>query len=216
MVFCGDCGASMVRKPVSAGGKRYFYYVCSANKQDKSCSPHRIRAEELESAVFRLLQEHISAVVDLDYMLSVSDTAPLRTAEAVKVQRQLDGLKAEYERLQKLIMSLYENLTDGIIDKDEYLRLKQSFTGRANEAEKQMDALQERIDKIKDHVTDTSWIEEFKKYRSITALDRTVVVKLIDRIMVYEDSTIEVLPRWRDEYTWQIGIVKQAILKEAV
>ena len=216
MVFCGDCGASMVRKPVSAGGKRYFYYVCSANKQNKSCSPHRIRAEELESAVFRLLQKHISAVVDLDYMLSVSDTAPLRTAEAVKVQHQLDGLKAEYERLQKLIMSLYENLTDGIIDKAEYLRLKQSFTGRANEAEKQMDTLQERIDKIKDHVTDTSWIEEFKKYRSITALDRTVVVKLIDRIMVYADGTIEVLPRWRDEYTWQIGIVKQANLKEAV
>lgn len=40
MVFCGECGASMVRKTVSSGEKKYVYYVCSAHKQDKSCSPH--------------------------------------------------------------------------------------------------------------------------------------------------------------------------------
>ena len=27
MVFCGDCGASMIRKTVPAGGKKYIYYV---------------------------------------------------------------------------------------------------------------------------------------------------------------------------------------------
>ena len=64
------------------------------------------------------LQGRIASVVDPDYMLSVSDTAPLRTAEAVKVQRQLDEKRADYEKLQKLLMSLYENLTDGIIDKN--------------------------------------------------------------------------------------------------
>ena len=37
-------------------------------------------------------------------------------------------------------MSLYENLTDGIIDREEYTRLKASFTARADEAEKQMRA----------------------------------------------------------------------------
>ena len=36
MVFCGDCGASMVRKTVPAGGRKYVYYVCSANKQDST------------------------------------------------------------------------------------------------------------------------------------------------------------------------------------
>ena len=50
----------------------------------------------------------------------MTDTAPLRTAEAQKVQRQLDKKRSEYERLQKLLMSLYESLADGIIDRDEY------------------------------------------------------------------------------------------------
>ena len=216
MVFCGDCGASMVRKPVNSGGKRYYYYVCSANKQDKSCSSHRIRVETLEAIVLELLQNHIAAVADLDNALSVADTAPLRTAEAFKVQRQLDEKRAEYERLQKLLMSLYENLSDGIIDKTEYMRLKQSFSDRAAETEKQMDALQERLTTIKTHTADTSWTENFKRYRNLTELDRSVVVNLIERIMVYEDNAVKITYRWQDEFTWQIDIVRQAQLREAV
>ena len=69
-------------------------------------------------------------------LLEITDTATLRTAQAQKVQRQLDKKHEEYEKLQKLLMSLYENLTDGIIDREEYTRLKASFTARADEAEK--------------------------------------------------------------------------------
>lgn len=216
MVFCGDCGASMIRKPVSAGGKKYHYYICSANKQDKSCSPHRIRSETLEEIVLESLRNRISAVADLDEMLAVADTAPLRTAEAVKVQRQLDEKMAGYEKLQKLLMSLYENLADGIIDKADYLRLKQSFSQRATEAEKQMDALRERLTTIKTNSSATSWMENFKCYRNLAALDRTAVVGLIDRIMVYADNTVKVVCRWQDEFEWQMDIVRQMQLREAV
>ena len=71
-------------------------------------------------------------------LLEITDTTPLRTAQAQKVQRQLDKKHEEYEKLQKLLMSLYENLTDGIIDREEYTKLKASFAARADEAEKQM------------------------------------------------------------------------------
>lgn len=217
MVFCGDCGASMIKKPVSVGGgKKYHYYICSANKQDKSCSPHRIREEALEKMVLDALKEYINSVVELSNILEIADTAPLRTAEAIKVQRQLDTKKADYEKLQNLLMSLYENLTDGIIDKVEYTRLKQSFSQRAADAEKQMDALQERLTTIKTHTADTSWTENFKRYRNLTELDRTAVVTLIDRIMVYEDNTVEIVYRWQNEFAWQMDIVRQAQLKEAV
>lgn len=216
IVFCGDCGASMIKKPVSSGGKKYHYYACSANKQDKSCSPHRIRTDVLEEIVLDLVQKHICAVADMDELLAVADTAPLRTAEAVKVQKQLDAKRVDYEKLQKLLMSLYENLTDGIIDKTEYMRLKQSFSQRAYEAEKQMDALQERLTTIKTHTADTSWMENFKRYRNLTELDRAAVVTLIDRIMVYEDNTVEIVFRWQDEFSWQMDIVRQMQLMEAV
>jgi len=214
MVFCGDCGASMVRKTVPAGERKYVYYICSAHKQDKSCSPHRIRDIALKEIVLDSLKQHIREVVDMSELLDITDTAPLRTAQAQKIQRQIDKKYEEYERLQKLLMSLYENLTDGVIDRDEYTRLKASFTARADEAEKQMDALRENLTEIQNHGTENAWMDEFKKRQGLTSLDRAVVVALIDRILIHSNDTIEIIYRWQDEFAWQLDILRSTKLQE--
>ena len=216
MVFCGDCGASMVRKTVPAGGRKYVYYVCSAHKQEKSCSPHRMRDTVLEDIVLDSLKQHIREVVDMSELLSMTDTAPLRTARAQKVQRQLEKKHEEYEKLQKLLMSLYENLADSIIDREEYTRLKQNFTIRAEETEKQMDALRENLSDIQNQGSSNDWMEEFSKRQGLTELDRSVVVALIDKILIHANDVVEIVYRWQDEFSWQLDILRRARLQEVV
>ena len=216
MLFCGDCGASMVRKTVPAGEKKYVYYVCSAHKQDKSCSPHRMRDAALEEIVLDSLRQHIREVVNMSELLDITDTAPLRTAQAQKVQRQLDKKREEYEKLQKLLMSLYENLTDGVIDREEYARLKASFTARADEAEKQMDALRESLNDIQSHGTENVWMNEFIKRQELASLDRAVVVALIDKILIHSNDMVEIIYRWQDEFAWQLDILRSAGLREVI
>lgn len=216
MIFCGDCGASMVRKTVPAGEKKYVYYICSAHKQDKSCSPHRMRDAALEEIVLDSVKQHIREVIDISELLAITDTAPLRTAQAQKVQRQLDKKHEEYEKLQKLLMSLYENLTEGIIDREEYTRLKASFTSRADEAEKQMDALRENLKEIQNHGTENAWMNEFTKRQGLTSLDRAVVVALIDKILIHSNDVVEIIYRWQDEFAWQLDILRSARLREVV
>lgn len=208
MLFCGDCGASMVRKTVPAGEKKYVYYVCSAHKQDKSCSPHRMRDAALEEIVLDSLRQHIREVVNMSELLNITDTAPLRNAQAQKVQRQLDKKREEYEKLQKLLMSLYENLTDGVIDREEYARLKASFTARADEAERQMDALRESLNDIQRHGTENVWMNEFIKRQELASLDRAVVVALIDKILIHSNDVVEIIYRWQDEFAWQLDILR--------
>lgn len=216
MLFCGDCGASMVRKTVPAGEKKYVYYVCSAHKQDKSCSPHRMRDAALEEIVLDSLRQHIREVVNMSELLDITDTAPLRTAQAQKVQRQLDKKREEYEKLQKLLMSLYENLTDGVIDREEYARLKASFTARADEAERQMDALRESLNDIQSHGTENVWMNEFIKRQELASLDRAVVVALIDKILIHSNDVVEIIYRWQDEFAWQLDILRSAGLREVI
>lgn len=217
MVFCGECGASMVRKTVPSGNKKYVYYVCAAHKQDKSCSPHRMRDEALEQLVLDTVKQYIRDVVNLDDILAMTDTAPLRTAEAQKVQRQLDKKRSEYERLQKLLMSLYESLADGIIDRDEYARLKQNYTGRCAECEKQMDALQETLTQIREHGGEhREWMAQFRKHLNIAELERSIVVALIDRILIYRDNRVEVRFRFADEFAWQTDILRRSQIREVV
>ena len=216
MLFCGDCGASMVRKTVPAGEKKYVYYICSAHKQDKSCSPHRMRDTALEEIVLDSLRQHIREVVNMSELLNITDTAPLRTAQAQKVQRQLDKKREEYEKLQKLLMSLYENLTDGVIDREEYARLKASFTARADEAERQMDALRESLSDIQNHGTENVWMNEFIKRQELASLDRAVVVALIDKILIHSNDVVEIIYRWQDEFAWQLDILRSAGLREVI
>ena len=216
MLFCGDCGASMVRKTVPAGEKKYVYYVCSAHKQDKSCSPHRMRDAALEEIVLDSLRQHIREVVNMSELLDITDTAPLRTAQAQKVQRQLDKKREEYEKLQKLLMSLYENLTDGVIDREEYARLKASFTARADEAERQMDALRESLNDSQSHGTENVWMNEFIKRQELASLDRAVVVALIDKILIHSNNVVEIIYRWQDEFAWQLDILRSAGLREVI
>ena len=216
MLFCGDCGASMVRKTVPAGEKKYVYYVCSAHKQDKSCSPHRMRDTALEEIVLDSLRQHIREVVNMSELLDITDTAPLRTAQAQKVQRQLDKKREEYEKLQKLLMSLYENLTDGVIDREEYARLKASFTARADEAERQMDALRESLNDIQSHGAENVWMNEFIKRQELAELERAVVVALIDKILIHSNDVVEIIYRWQDEFAWQLDILRSAGLREVI
>lgn len=216
MLFCGDCGASMVRKTVPAGEKKYVYYVCSAHKQDKSCSPHRMRDTALEEIVLDSLRQHIREVVNMSELMNITDTAPLRTAQAQKIQRQLDKKREEYEKLQKLLMSLYENLTDGVIDREEYARLKASFTARADEAERQMDALRESLNDIQSHGAENVWMNEFIKRQELASLDRAVVVALIDKILIHSNDVVEIIYRWQDEFAWQLDILRSAGLQEVI
>ena len=155
-----------------------------------------MRDEALEQLVLDTVKQYIRDVVDLDDILAMTDTAPLRTAEAQKVQRQLDKKRSEYERLQKLLMSLYESLADGIIDRDEYARLKQNYAGRCAECEKQM--------------------AQFRKHLNIAELERSIVVALIDRILIYRDNRVEVRFRFADEFAWQTDILRRSQIREVV
>lgn len=217
MVFCAECGASMVRKTVTASGKKYVYYICSAHKQNKSCLPHRIRDIELENIVLTAMQGHIQQVIDLDSLLKVTDTAPLRTIQAQKVQCELDMKRSEMERVNRLLMSLYENLADEIITRDEYTKMKQRFTTRASELEKQLDALQNTLMEIKDKdCSDNAWMKKFKQYENLAELDRCAVVELIDRIAIGADRYVDIKFRWQDEYAWLHDSLAPENRKEAV
>ena len=59
-------------------------------------------------------------------------------------------------------------------------------------------------------------MEEFRKHQGITALDRAIVVSLIDKILIHDDNTVELIYRWQDEFCWQLDVLRHAQIREAV
>ena len=205
IVFCGDCGAGMVRKTVSSGGKRYVYYICSGNKADKTvCSTHSVRDRDLEALVLLSVQCQIQVMLDPRRLIRPESDFSLKNAKARKVQRQIDWKKSELERCERLLMSLAENLADGMIDHGEYLRLRKHYEEKHKEAENHLSSLQEAYLAVqKKGFTGSSWLNELQTHQNITALDRVTVISLIERVFIYEDKRVEISFRWRSEYPLQ-------------
>ena len=211
LLFCGECGGSLLRKTVPSGRKKYIYYICSTHKNDKTCYSYNLRDIVLNEIVLESLKRHIREVIDLSDLLDMTETARLKQAGIQKLQARLTKKQEEIERYQTLLRSLYESLTDGIIDRQEYEELKKTYSRRRAEAEEQAEALQEQMGRdLEDHLLGRSWMEQFKKHANITELDRRIVVSLIERILVYHDRRIEIVYRFQDEFQRQMDLLLQA------
>ena len=209
MAYCGECGGAMIRKTVPCGRKKYVYYVCANHKERRQCFSHSLRTDALDSIVLDLLRQHIWDVINLADLLGLTDAAQLQQAGIRKLQVRLEKKQAEILRLHTLLRSLYESLADGIIDQNEYNDLKKTYTQRRGEAEQQAEALRQEMDRGI-ALADNGWMEQFRQNQNITALDRRLVVSLIERVMVFRDKRVEIVCRWQNEFEAQAELLRLA------
>ena len=211
MVNCGECGGAMIKKTVPSGKKKYTYFVCAAHKNEKTCFSHGIRDTALTEIVLEFLKKHIRDVIDLADLLALTDTAQLQKAKVQKLRERLDAKEAEIDRYHRLLCSLYESLAVGLIDQSEYQKLKRSYTDRRAQAEEQADAIRAEMEQELNHSGQgLGWVEEFRRYQNIEALDRSIVVRLIERILIFRDRRVDIVYRWQNEYQWQVELLLRA------
>ena len=124
---------------------------------------------------------------------------------------RLEKKQAEADRWQTLLRSLYESLQDGVIDKDEYQDLRKTYSRRRAEAEEQAGAIQEEMSREMGNLSESrGWMGQFRKHQNIESLDRTIVVSLIERVLIFRDRRVELVCRWHDEFSWQMDLLRQA------
>ncbi len=206
MVFCGDCGSPMVRK-INKGRKKYeddipkqyVYYLCKESQTSKNCSGHRIKEDELLGVVFEELQEHIKRIVDVKDVLDKIEEAPPQEYEIKKLLFQIEKKEQELKKARRLKIGVYEDLKDGILDEDEYQKLKAEFNQRIVDAEEAIELYSKQMDDIRNHnTTKYEWMEYFREYRNISQLSRKVATLFINRVLVYEDRRISIKYSFED------------------
>ena len=205
---CGDCKCSMTRKLVSSGknsegnAKKYPYYVCSNYKRDNhSCTSHMISEKELEKAVLSALNNHISALINLKSVVTVLENTSQVRQDTNKLDVQLLKFNEEIVRIQNLKVSLYEDLTDGVIEREEYFELKEIYTRQIGEFEKKKACLKEEQELCNiEHIRKNEWMEFFLEYKNLSSLSRDIVLKLVEKIRVFEKGRIKIVFRFQYDY----------------
>ena len=117
-LYCADCGHPMVSKVVPAKGRRYRYYVCSANKRREGCSPYSISKTEIETAITNAVKLQVSSVLDISNALEYIDSLPASRRAVFSLDSQIERLEGEIEKCRRMKLRIYEDFTDGIINKE--------------------------------------------------------------------------------------------------
>ena len=197
MIFCADCGEPMVRKTVPAGGKRYVYYVCSGNKQDKNrCSTHEIAESTLKENILETIKAYIDQMMGLADALDISNKAPMKKPEVEKLDARIEALKADIETCNKRRKNLYEDFKDGILSKDEYYAIRDQYEGELNQIQIAISRVSDERDRLLSNGTGRQeWMDEVLKYKGVTKLSRRMLTFLIERIEVEGASSFKII--WR-------------------
>lgn len=199
-VTCGSCGESMVRKLITTNGREYRYLVCSSHKNGHGCTSHCISEKKLEKAVLCLIQAHIAQICEIDRMLEFLSELPLQRRAVLDYEKQLEALNSEITRYNELRLRLYGDLADGILTKEEYVEFRAGYERKINECQAAMAKLEKEKSDVAAYGTrENEWLRRFREFRTISELNREVVVQLIENIVVYDASNIRIDFRYNEE-----------------
>ena len=209
-LVCADCGCSMVRKKVRSGSLEYVYYVCSGNKKDKDiCSSHRISENTLNMAITKTLQLHLKQLGDLQESIRYIRETSGNSDKIKKLVLQSEKRKEDIEKYNRLKLECYEDYKKELITQDEYMLFKKELDNRIEEIQRAITELGKKKRMLLDGGYEKeSLLEKFLTSKEIE-LKRSILVRLISRIYVYEDHRIEIIFRYQDEIRQLLGIVEE-------
>ena len=200
LIYCGDCGHPMVRKNSRYIKKRegdsaqtYGYFLCSEKCSGGSCNWHRISEDALMEAVLGAVNLHIQKVLDMQEALKQIESAPPRQLMVQKYAERLAMKEKERKKAERLKIGIYEDLKDGLLDKEEYRKLKAEFDSRIAEADSAVKELQRQITSLEgSRSANTPWMDYFQQFGRLEHLTRWAAAIIINKILIYENSRIKI------------------------
>ena len=210
-VFCSHCGGSLhrqrnIRKKTD---DVYLYHCLSRSRISKdSCPGATIREDVLLDMLADMLQEALNTALG-KYTLSLAEQ-PQQAAERAELRDKITSRKQEIQRLRGIVRSLYENLIQGVLTKDEYFDYKEKYESKiadiALEVEQLEDGLRTMDEQIEQYRALARDAESIKADRELTA---ALIERLIDRIEVSHDKQITVYYRFQSEFENYVEVLKQ-------
>lgn len=209
LMFCGECGRSMVRRCNRYKDKQSVYYICATYNKGKGCSRHSIAQSVIEDILLDAIKRHIEHVARLDELLNTIRDREVNYDDIVANDQEILAKYKELDQCKKVEMSLHRDLAAGIISIKEYEQFKNNFAHKSAEIEETIRKLQQEIETVfKEGLFADEWIDTFTKTGNITSLDRSIVLSLVEKITVYEENRIEITFKYQDEYETLCRIIE--------
>ena len=209
LMFCGECGRSMVRRCNKYKNTQTIYYICTTYNKGKGCSRHSIEQSVIEEILLDTIKRHIAHASKLEELLNTLKDKEINYNDVVANDKEILEKYEELNQCKRVEMALHRDLAEGVISAKEYEQFKDNFVRKCTEIEQTIEKLKEEIEIIfKEGLFANEWIKTFTKTGNITSLDRSILLTLVEKITVYEENRIEITFKYQDEYETLCRIVE--------
>lgn len=168
ILVCGHCQHVMRRnKDVRKGTAQYYFYCGSAyNYSRTECDTSSIIDYKIFDMVLRQIKLQIDLAVEVKTLtekMKKSSRSTLLLREKKKAREQI---KDELGRTIYLKTSIYEDLKQGVLTKEEFLAAKEKYTLRITELEKELYKKEAELGAYEQNINGSNkWVETFLHFQ---------------------------------------------------
>ena len=200
ILYCGDCGSSMVRRSNYWRKDGCSCYICSAYNRRSECSRHLISEDALDEALSQHIQEYVDSLSNAAEVAKSIEFLETGYEEAQAHDQEIQKLKEELVKCSTLKSSLYQDLKEGLINESQFNRYREEYTNREMSLQAAIEEQEGLLKEIYENgiATDLQ-LSEIKKKLNISGLDRITLVTFVDKILVYEGDKIEVVTKFDNQ-----------------
>ena len=210
-VFCAHCGGSLYRQRNirKKSDDVYFYHCLSQSRISKDACPGvTIREDMLLDMLADMLQDALDTALG-QYTLSLAEL-PQQAADRAELREKITSRKQEIQRLRGIVRSLYENLVQGVLTKDEYFDYKEKYESRIADLAVEMEQLEDGLRTMDTQIEQHRALEQdAAQIKTDRALTGVLIDRLIDRIEVSHDKQITVRYRFQSEFETYAEVLEQ-------
>lgn len=192
VIRCPYCGLTL--KPTRKGDK----LICRTKNANASLQCHSIRvdSEEIYNAVLVAIRNQAMLFVEVEKILkSKQNRGQLKT-----IGNNLKLLEREKTRISQDKMKAYEEYRDGRTSREDFVSQRATLMKREEEIMVQIGSIQKELE-IKEIDTDTQqMLERITRYIHMESYDKKVAAELIDKVIVYDESSIQIYWKNSDAY----------------
>lgn len=199
LLFCGDCMETMTRRTNPYRGKKTIYFICQKNNKGQGCSRHSIKEDQLKAVIATCLKVQALILVDNANVFEGVKEWRTNAQSIVSFDSECSRLKKEQEKYLTLKEHLYQDWRDGILSKEDFLDLKKIYKEKYTGLQKMIKQQENRIQELfyKSLVIDAQF-KELKTAATLIQINRKVLIRFIERIIVYEDKRLCIEFRYQD------------------
>lgn len=200
LLFCGDCGSTMYRKLRRNKNSSHVEYLCKSYNSKQGCSSHKIFEDDLIKVVLESLNGMIFRLCKYNELVENLQNINVSLEAAIYQNQEIKNLEQEKEHYEMLRQSLYQDTQEGLLSKELFEKFRTQYSSQIEQIERAIGERTKMIENLYSKGLSVSkFLQKFKNRPTIEKLDRVILVTLIDKILVYEDGTLEIVYRYSDQ-----------------